>query len=280
MSASSLAAVLSKYELTHMEYALTSMDQTLSGLESILEASGRTAFLNHLKTIGISALNHRQALANAIAKSKRERQSASTGSADAGEKPQNASADSGEKALEVWALVPDAIEQDIVSAISAAGGNVEQAVEILKRPKAQAAAPKRASPVDVSDTARTPRDSPRQVSAAALSSQAVAVAETRMAAAGGSSSIAKDHNAAVAAASSLPYEAHALHTESKYRLLATIPAHDGKEPGSSQLIEEVEEGTTVTVVEEVICASGDRRVRIIDPVWQGWLTRRVARTAL
>jgi hypothetical protein len=69
-----LAAMLTAHSLSHLGVALRGSGQTVSTLESRL-AGGRTALLSFFKEIGITSLKDRQGLANALAKTKRERES-------------------------------------------------------------------------------------------------------------------------------------------------------------------------------------------------------------
>ena len=186
-----------------------------------------------------------------------------------------------EQALAVWAQIPEASEQACFQAITKTNGDIEAAVSLLNKEKEEAAAAVRgppkpqpaATPLDVSDPsprapvqqrAQQPRSvvaaSPRQTQHTSLSAVPT---EMRM---------LKTHNAAVKAASALPYVVHAARTQSKYRLLATVPVLAQKEL-DSKLICELDEGTVCEIAEEV-AVGGHTRVRIVDPVWNGWITRR------
>jgi hypothetical protein len=67
-----LSAFLASASLSHLAPVLAS--ETLPSLETRLEES-RSAFLNYLKSAGVTALKDRQSLTNGIAKAKRERES-------------------------------------------------------------------------------------------------------------------------------------------------------------------------------------------------------------
>ena len=82
------------------------------------------------------------------------------------------------------------------------------------------------------------------------------------------------YNAAVAAAAALPYEAHR-GREGKYRVLMECSARESADE-TSKIVCSIDEGSIVTIDEERTSAQGNSRVRLVDPVWNCWLTRREA----
>ncbi|KAL1515575.1 hypothetical protein AB1Y20_002195 [Prymnesium parvum] len=182
-----------------------------------------------------------------------------------------------EKALQLWAAVPVATEEQVKDALLQAGGDVAAATSLLLTPRA-ASPPPPPPPPPQPRPPPAPRAGPLAAPPAAALSAPLSSPRTSAltSATPRPLAVSRELHPAVRAASLLPYLAHP-GGEAKYRLLAPAEVRKEAEEGAALLCE-LEEGCVVEVAEEVEAASGDRRVRIVDPVWCGWITRRVAST--